>query len=216
MASSSMIFEVYAPQATSSAPALWRNRLRAWTPMLAFTVILAIESTSYLGSEYTSAPLRRVAETLFGYDACANWNAIHILIRKTGHFVGYGLFSLACFRGFWISFCVAASRILRLLRAHGRAILTTFLVASADEIHQTFEPNRWGSVSDVLLDTCGGVAMCFALFLAMQAVEWIKNAPFLRDSGWIVDCANPALQRFQLPAISAPHDNTQLDIYKSR
>jgi VanZ family protein len=176
MASSSMIFEVYVPQTTASLPALWRERIRAWLPVLAFTLLLAVESTAYLGSEYTSAPLRRVAEALFGYDACVNWEAIHHLIRKTGHFIGYGVFSLLCFRGFWRSLCGVASRMSKQLRAHGLAILTTFLVAGADEIHQSFVPNRWGSFSDVLLDTCGGAALCFLLFLTMQIIEWIKNA----------------------------------------
>jgi len=36
----------------------------------------------------------------------------------------------------------AASLLLRRLRAHGLAILSTFLVASADEFHQSFLPNR--------------------------------------------------------------------------
>ena len=174
MASSSMVYEVYAPPVT--VPARWREQLRIWLPVLAFSLIFAVESTSYLGAEHTSGPLRRVTEAIFGYDACVHWNAIHILIRKTGHFVGYGLFSLVCFRGFWIALRSMASRMQRLLRANGLALASTFLVASADEIHQSFVPNRWGSFSDVLLDTCGGVALCFVLFLTMQTVEWIKQA----------------------------------------
>jgi VanZ family protein len=135
--------------------------------MMAF----AVESTSYLGADRTDAPLRRVAEALFGYDIGVHWNLIHHLIRKTSHFAGYGMFSLVCFRGFWRTFQSAASPMLRQLRAHGLAILATFLAAGADEFHQSFVPNRFGSFSDVLLDTYGAVALCFVLFLAMQAVE---------------------------------------------
>jgi VanZ family protein len=170
-----MVFEVYAPQATASSSARWRERLRAWTPVLAFTVILAFESTSYLGSEYTSAPLRRVAEALFGCDACVNWEPIHRLIRKSGHFIGYGFFSLLCLRGFWITLRGVAPRMRRQFLAHALAILTTLLAAGADELHQSFVPNRTGQFSDVLLDTCGGAALCFVLFLAMQAADWIKR-----------------------------------------
>ncbi|MFZ1084474.1 MAG: VanZ family protein [Terracidiphilus sp.] len=188
MASSSMIFEMYAPQTMATEPSSWREWRRAWLPVLAFSLIFAVESTSYLGSEYTSAPLRRVAEALIGYDACVNWEVLHRLIRKTGHFVGYGFFALVCFRGFWISLCGVASRVGRQVRANGLAILLTFLVAGADELHQSFVPNRFGSFSDVLLDTCGGVMLCFVLFLAMQTVEWIKHAPSLRDFGNIVMC----------------------------
>ena len=49
-------------------------------------------------------------------------------------------------------------------------------MASADEYHQTFLPNRTGSPWDVLLDCCGAVALGLALFLAMQAVELRRQA----------------------------------------
>lgn len=144
--------------------------------MLACLSLLAIESTPYLGSDHTSAPLRRIAEALFGYDACVHWNLIHHIVRKTGHFVGYGFFSLVCFRGCWMTFQGISSRILRQMRAHGLAILATFLAASADEFLQSFLPNRTGQFSDVLLDTGGAVAICLVVFLAMQAVEARKQA----------------------------------------
>jgi VanZ family protein len=145
--------------------------LRIWLPVLACVVVFAVESTSYLGADRTDDPLRRVVEALFGYDIGVHWKLIHLLIRKSGHFAGYGMFSLICFRGFWMKFQSAASPMLRQLRAHGLAILATFLVAGADEFHQSFVPNRFGSFSDVLLDTYGAVALCFLLFLAMQAAE---------------------------------------------
>jgi VanZ family protein len=153
----------------------WRERLRTWLPVLTFTLLLAFESTSYLGSDRTSDPLRRVVEALFGYDVCVNWEAIHHLIRKIGHFIGYGIFSFLCFRAFWITLYGVASRIPRQLRAFALSILTTFLAGALDELHQSFVPNRTGQFSDVLLDTCGGVALCFVLFLAMQTFEWIKK-----------------------------------------
>jgi VanZ family protein len=142
-----------------------------WLPVLACAMVLGIESTSYLGWDHTNAPLRRVAEALCGSGVDAHWSVIHHAIRKAGHFVGYGIFSLVCFRGFWIVLRGAASRLLRQLQAHGLAILTTFVAAGLDEFHQSFLPNRCGQFSDVLLDTYGAVALCFVLFLTMQAVE---------------------------------------------
>jgi len=146
-------------------------QLRTWLPVLAFAMVFAVESTTYLGAEHTSAPLRRLVEMLCGCGVDAHWGLIHHLIRKTGHFMGYGIFSLICFRGFWLTLQSAAFRLLRQLRAHALAILATFLVASADEFHQSFLPNRSGQFSDVLLDCYGAVALGLALFLAMQAVE---------------------------------------------
>ena len=176
MASSSITFASYAPPTSSDWHLRLRSQMRTWLPVLAFAMVFAVESTSYFGADRTSAPLQRVAEAIFGYDVCVHWDLIHHLIRKTGHFMGYGIFSLVCFRGFWMTLQSAAFRMLRQLRAHGLAILATFLVASADEFHQSFLPNRTGQFSDVLLDCCGAVALCLVLFLAMQAVEGRRQA----------------------------------------
>jgi VanZ family protein len=171
-----MVFGVYAQRTSASKSVRLQVQLRTWFPVLACVAVLAVESTSYLGADHTSAPLRTVAETLFGYDACMHWDLMHHLIRKTGHFMGYGVFSLVCFRGFWIALQPPESRLLRQLRAHGLAILATFLVACADEFHQSFLPNRSGQLSDVLLDTCGAMALGLMLFAMMRAAESRKLA----------------------------------------
>lgn len=139
-------------------------------------MVLGLESTSYFGADRTSEPLRRAAEAIFGYDVGSHWDSIHFLIRKTGHFLGYGMFSLVCFRGCWIAIEGSASRLQRRLKAHGLALLATFLVANADELHQSFLPNRTGDLSDVLLDTCGALALGLVVFLMMQAAKWRRRA----------------------------------------
>jgi VanZ family protein len=141
---------------------LW---LSAWLPVLACLLVFAIESTTWGGADHTSTPLRRVAESVFGFDHLAYWEPIHFFIRKTGHFTGYGLFSLVCFRAFRLIQPKPARRLSDRLSAHGMAIAATFLVASADEFHQTFLPNRYGCFSDVLLDTSGAVALGLLLFI---------------------------------------------------
>jgi VanZ family protein len=181
MSSSSMFIGAYQPQTSVGGTEMLQGRLsaqlRTWLPVLACAMVFAVESTTYLGAEHTSAPLQRLVEAIFGYNVCVHWNLIHHLIRKTGHFMGYGIFSLVCFRGFWITLQSAAFRLPRQLRAHGLAILATFLVASADELHQSFLPNRTGQFSDVLLDCCGAVALGLVLFLAMQAVQLRWSSP---------------------------------------
>lgn len=171
MASSSLVFGGYAPQASPGGSSRFQTQMRTWLPVLAFTLVFAVESTPYFGADRTSAPLQRVVEAIFGYDVCVHWNLIHFFIRKGGHFLGYGIFSLACFRAFWIEFSSVASRLMRKLHAHGLAILATFLVASADEFHQSFLPNRTGEFSDVLLDCCGAAVLGLILFLSMKLIE---------------------------------------------
>jgi VanZ family protein len=165
----------HAPPKTASLPnALW---LRAWLPVLACLLVFALESTTFGGSDHTSAPLRRVAERLFGFDHLAYWEPIHHAIRKTGHFMGYGLFSLACFRAFRMIQRKPARRLSDRLTAHGLAVAATFLVASADEFHQTFIPNRTGCFSDVLLDTSGAVALGLLLFLTTVVIGLFRPSP---------------------------------------
>jgi len=168
LSSSSFVLRPYG-QAPASRWAPW---VQAWLPVLLFAMVFAVESTPYFGSDHTNVPLRRAAEALFGSGVDAGWAGIHHLIRKTGHVVGYGMFALVCFRGFWLVGRKLAARFPRKLWAHGLAILVTFLVAGADEFHQSFLPNRAGQFSDVLLDTCGAAMLCLLLFLAMCVLDW--------------------------------------------
>ena len=64
---------------------------------------------------------------------------IHHLIRKSGHFLGYGLIGLAWLRAWWMTLPHS-----RFLHDAVLALLGTALIASADEFHQTFLPNRTG------------------------------------------------------------------------
>ena len=52
-----------------------------------------------------------------------------------------------------------------------RIRLRTALVASADEWHQTFLPNRTGRYQDVLLDCSGAIAMQLVVYIFMRTVR---------------------------------------------
>ena len=173
MSSSPLTF--LAPSKTASLPNALR--LRAWLPVLACLFVFVLESTTWGGSDHTSAPLLRIAESLFGFDNLAYWEPIHHAIRKTGHFMGYGIFSLVCFRGFRMIQRKPARRLGDRLAAHSLAIAATFLVAGADEFHQTFLPNRTGCFSDVLLDTSGAVALGLLLFLTTVVIGLFRSSP---------------------------------------
>ncbi len=139
----------------------WRFWFRAWLPVVIGIVVIAIESTTYLGSDYTSGPLRRIYETLFGVVSDARWETIHHAIRKSGHFIGYGLLGLAWLRAWWMTLPRARYLVDVLL-----ALLGTALIACTDEFHQSFLPNRTSSVRDVLLDCSGALVMtCMAYWI---------------------------------------------------
>jgi VanZ family protein len=145
--------------------------LKAWLPVLLFSSIFAFESTAAMGADHTSAPLHSLFASILGSVADQNWSMMHHFIRKLGHFSAYGMLSMICFRGFWITFRRSAIGIRSVSKmqwaSHGFAVAATFLVASADEIHQTFLPNRTGTFADVLLDTSGAVTMQLALLVVL-------------------------------------------------
>jgi VanZ family protein len=137
--------------------------LRAWLPVALAIGVIAVESTAYFGADRTSGPLRWVFEHLFGAMSDERWGHLHHIIRKTGHFVGYGLVALTWLRAWWMTLPNSGFFKDALL-----ALLGTALVAASDEFHQAFLPNRTSSPWDVLLDCCGAIAMQLLVFLFLR------------------------------------------------
>jgi VanZ family protein len=134
-----------------------------WLPVAIGIAIIVIESTEAFGSDHTSGPFRHIFEALFGHVSDTNWELIHHLIRKTGHFLGYGFIGLAWLRAWW--FTLPRSRF---IQDAFLALLGTALVASCDEWHQTFLPNRTGTPWDVLLDCTGAIVLQLLVYLYMR------------------------------------------------
>ncbi|SDE72355.1 VanZ family protein [Terriglobus roseus] len=158
---------------SATAPASVRHQQAAWLPVLCGIAVICGESTNTMGAVHTSIWLSELAAWA-GHPNGAIWLINHIL-RKSGHFTGYGLLGVFFARG-WYSVLrrriVASWSTLR-MRAAMFGILSAAVVASADEIHQIFLPTRGASVWDVLLDTSGAVVLN-GIFLAFLAAR--RNA----------------------------------------
>ena len=153
-----------------------RRLIHAWWPVAIACVVILIESTQALGAENTSRWLRPAFEFVFGRFSNPSWAQLHRLIRKTGHFIGYGMVCLTFLRAWLLTLADHRTVLLRQLhwRATWRAILGAALVASCDEWHQTYLPNRTGTPWDVLLDTCGATMMCLVVWTALG---WFRALP---------------------------------------
>ncbi len=142
----------------------WRSVkfwISAWLPVAIGIAAIVIESTPSFGSDHTSGPLRIVFEAIFGHVSDARWDVIHHLLRKTGHFIGYGLIGLTWLRAWWMTLPRS-----RFFACAALGLLGTALVASCDEWHQSYLPNRGSSIWDVLLDCSGALVMiCIAYWL---------------------------------------------------
>jgi len=137
--------------------------LKAWIAALLWMIVIAIESTAWLSSHNTSRILFPLLHYLFGLSH-ARFEHWHFYMRKGGHVFGYGLLSVLLFRA-WRETLPSVTRAKWTLRWAGLAVLGTAVVASLDEWHQSFLPSRTGSVHDVVLDTCAGVAAQILLLI---------------------------------------------------
>jgi len=158
----------YKPSLPTTPPdAGWRWWLRAWAPVVIAIAVICTESTDLFSSQNTSGWLRPVVERLFGHFNDATWANVHHYIRKTGHFVGYGTVGFTFLRAWLYTLDRRGPRPLLAwrLRSSLLAILSTALIASGDELHQTFIPSRSGSPLDMLLDTSGACTLCLLVWL---------------------------------------------------
>jgi VanZ family protein len=148
-----------------------------WIPAMIGIVVILIESTGTMSSENTSRWLLPLWIKLFGPITPERWNEVHHWIRKTGHFVGYGLVSLGFFEGWRATFS-------RQARSHGwvfavvapLAIMSTLVLASWDEWHQSLIPGRTSKVSDVGIDVSGAIVAHLVLLLVLVIVWRVRAA----------------------------------------
>jgi VanZ family protein len=128
------------------------NWLRRWWPTLVWAAIISIFSTGAFTSDNTGRIIIPILHWIFPHASQARLELMHHYVRKTAHFTEYFILSML---------------ILRAIRGNRQttklvwALTTIALVAgyaSLDEFHQSFVPGRTAAVTDVLIDTTGGIA----------------------------------------------------------
>jgi len=135
----------------------------AWLPVLLGIAMIVVESTEWMGADNTSNPLRILYQAIFGQVSNAQWELIHHYIRKSGHFLGYGFIGLAWLRAWWMTLPHS-----RFLPDALLALTGTALIASLDEFHQSFLPNRTASPWDVLIDCSGAITLQLMVYIFMR------------------------------------------------
>jgi len=150
-----------------------------WLPLLAMLTLIKLESSDMMSGAHTAAHLRHLLLWAGIHLGEGQLNVLNAVVRKSGHIMGYGLLCfcwLLLLRGaYWLQHDLrsvkSTIKVRRLWwRAEwaGLAVLFTFLVAAADELHQMGIPSRTGCWSDVALDTSAAVASA--------ALVWAKAA----------------------------------------
>ncbi len=159
--------------ATSIQPLRTRTWLlfSAWIPVLIGMVVIFLESSDYLSSANTGSFLTRLMNFIWKHGSPVRLEALNYLLRKSGHFLGYGILALLFFRAIRHSVSLKAiSRGIetsrqRVFRWACEAAFCTAAIAAIDEWHQTLLPSRTGAFHDVVLDTTGAVVLLMLVLI---------------------------------------------------
>lgn len=127
-----------------------KRNLIYWILLLGWMVFIAMMSNkpADISDSYSMGVIFKIEELglplndFFG-------EATNFIIRKSAHFIEYMILS------------ILVANVLNLYLDKKRSIFITiisvFLYACSDEIHQLFVQGREGSFRDVLIDTAGGI-----------------------------------------------------------
>ena len=148
---------------------------RNWWPVVLWLGIIRLESTDVASSANTSGLLYAVLSFLLPRINPQDVEQINEVLRKTGHFLGYGILGALVFFALrntnrdrnaplllrhWGMYLHDLWRMEWVLLGMGVTVIT----ASLDEIHQSFMASRTGRWQDVVLDTCGAVVLQIVIY----------------------------------------------------
>ena len=127
--------------------------------MLWAAVIFCFSTDSFSSSQ-TSQIVAPALNWLIPGITAYQLEAVHLAIRKLGHWSEYFVFAIFVLRALRHQ---SSSR--SELRHNALTTVIGFLYAISDELHQAFVPNRTSSFGDVLIDLFGGICAVFWLSL---------------------------------------------------
>jgi VanZ family protein len=155
-----------------SVPRTFRQKLRPWLPTLLWLGAIAGFSTDSFSAEHTGSIFWRILHSVFPGMTQPTFETVHFFIRKTAHFMAYGI--LSCFAYLSWRATLRSTAPWR-FQWSGLALLTVLITASLDEFHQSFLPSRTASPHDVLLDMMG--ALFFQILIASFTSFAVKKLP---------------------------------------
>jgi len=147
-----------------------RALCKFWLPVLAWMTLIFTASSDRHSYEHSSRLLAPLLCWLFPHISADTVGLVVFIARKCAHLAEYSVFALLLWRALhkpvknvfhpwsWHEVCLV--------------LLLVALYAASDEFHQRFVPTRTAHVTDVFIDTAGGAAGLFVLWLVGR---WRKH-----------------------------------------
>ena len=133
------------------------NMINNWWPVGAWMSVIFLFSTDLFSGAHTSSLLGPLLSALFPAITADQIDAIHLALRKLGHWGEYFILASLLMRALRNQF-LSQSRSARWVYC----VFLTTLYALSDEWHQSFVPSRTASLADVMIDSLGTI--CGALW----------------------------------------------------
>ena len=137
--------------------------IRYWLPVLLWMVLIFSASSDNQSYEHSSRLVEPLLRWLFPHLSEDRIHLLHELLRKCAHLTEYAALALLLRRAVHHTAKNPAPGWNR--REIRLTLLIVMLYAATDEFHQQFVPTRTSLVSDVFIDTAGGAAGLFLLWL---------------------------------------------------
>lgn len=172
-----------------STAASQRDVQTAWFAVAGAIVFVACTSTTLMSGHHTQMVVDYVWKSFFGEWHLKVTGPINLYGRKVGHFFGYGTIGLI-FRQAWVASLrprMFALRSYFALLCSALGVASTCALASLDEWHQMYLPQRHGSMYDALLDTLGAVFLAFAVW-ALRKLQ--RRQPVQQDEFVTLFCSH--------------------------
>jgi len=138
----------------------WHGRFFRYVPLFLVVAIILLASTTQASMSKTSRFIGPLLEFLFPNSPESTLVVYHGYIRKFAHIAEYAGLGFFASRAFWNSAKEFLSK-----NWYWAAMLIVLFVAGIDELNQSYNPTRTGSIYDVFLDGFGGALMVGALML---------------------------------------------------
>jgi len=141
----------------------FRLFLKYWLPVLVWMMVIFTASSDVHSYEHSSRIIAPLLYWLFPHISANTVDWVVFIARKGAHVAEYSVLAWLLWRAFrrpqkndprpWNH------------REAGIALLFVACYAATDEFHQIFVPTRTPAVHDVVIDTLGGAAGLFLLWL---------------------------------------------------
>lgn len=126
--------------------------LSRYLPLVAWLAFISYASSASFSAGNTSRIIGPLILWLFPDTSAETLATIHFITRKLAHFTEYAILGFLAARAFRTSPRPAISRRWFVISA-----VLVVVYALIDEYHQSFVPNRTGSVFDSFIDMAGGL-----------------------------------------------------------